>query len=184
MRSGDEEAFLFLYRRLQGGVYRFALRMSGSTALAEEVTQEVFLTLIQEKHGYNPSKGTLSSYLYGTARHILLRRLERDRRYVPLADEFEQRDPDPLRELTRSESIESLRRAVLALPPRYREAVVLCDLEEMPYADAARVLGCRIGSIRSRLHRARALLLAKLGASKKKIAQHRDRGERGEYALG
>lgn len=182
MGKGDEEAFLTLYRRCQAGVYRFALRMSGCTATAEEVTQEVFLSLIQETHHYDPAKGALSSYLFGIARHIVLRRIEKDRRYVPLAGDFEHTAAhDALGEMTRDESIESLRRAVLTLPPRYREAVVLCDLEEMPYADAAKVMGCRVGSIRSRLHRARALLLAKLGASKKKIEPE---GERGAYALG
>jgi len=65
-------------------------------------------------------------------------------------------------DLLRREGIEELRRAVLALPKRYREVVLLCDLEEMDYADAATVLNCPVGTVRSRLHRARALLLEKL----------------------
>jgi RNA polymerase sigma-70 factor (ECF subfamily) len=69
---------------------------------------------------------------------------------------------DPLIDLTQREGIEALRRAVRALPRRYREVVVLCDLEEVDYADAASALGCPIGTVRSRLHRARALLLEKL----------------------
>ena len=71
-------------------------------------------------------------------------------------------DDDPLLDLTHREGIEALRRAVQALPRRYREVVVLCDLEEVDYADAAIALGCPIGTVRSRLHRARALLLEKL----------------------
>ena len=71
-------------------------------------------------------------------------------------------DDSPLDELTHREGIESLRRAIRTLPRRYREVVVLCDLEEVDYADAAGVLGCPIGTVRSRLHRARALLLEKL----------------------
>jgi len=71
-------------------------------------------------------------------------------------------DDDPLVELARREGLDALRRAVLALPRRYREVVVLCDLEEVDYADAAEALGCPIGTVRSRLHRARALLLDKL----------------------
>ena len=69
---------------------------------------------------------------------------------------------DPLLDLTRREGIDALRRAVQALPRRYREVVVLCDLEEVDYADAAVALGCPIGTVRSRLHRARGLLLEKL----------------------
>jgi RNA polymerase sigma-70 factor (ECF subfamily) len=74
---------------------------------------------------------------------------------------------DPLGDLTHREGLEALRRAVVALPRRYREVVVLCDLEEMDYADAAAVLGCPIGTVRSRLHRARALLLDKLNQERR-----------------
>jgi RNA polymerase sigma-70 factor (ECF subfamily) len=58
--------------------------------------------------------------------------------------------------------LDALRRAVLSLPLRYREAVVLCDLQETPYAEAADALGCAVGTVRSRLHRGRALLAAKM----------------------
>jgi RNA polymerase sigma-70 factor (ECF subfamily) len=68
----------------------------------------------------------------------------------------------PLEDLSRTEAIETIRRAVLALPERYREVVVLCDLHEMTYVEAAEILGCAIGTVRSRLHRGRALLLEKM----------------------
>jgi RNA polymerase sigma-70 factor, ECF subfamily len=74
---------------------------------------------------------------------------------------------DPLGALTRQEKTDSLHRAVAALPLRYREVVVLCELQELSYADAAQVIGCPEGTIRSRLHRARALLLEKLQEMKK-----------------
>ncbi|HKG23879.1 MAG TPA: sigma factor-like helix-turn-helix DNA-binding protein, partial [Blastocatellia bacterium] len=78
---------------------------------------------------------------------------------------------DPLGDLTRSEAIESVRQAVLALPPHYREVVALCELQEMSYVDAANALGCAVGTVRSRLHRARALLTERLrAASVKKTA--------------
>jgi RNA polymerase sigma-70 factor (ECF subfamily) len=169
MRSGDEQAFVTLYRRRQAAIYRFALRMSGSAAVAEDVTQDVFLALIREECGFDPERGTLSGYLFGIARKLMLRFLERGRSDVPLETEGEESGwpelavhDDPLAELTHREGLESLRRAVLALPRRYREVVVLCDLEEVDYADAAAVLACPIGTVRSRLHRARALLLEKL----------------------
>jgi RNA polymerase sigma-70 factor (ECF subfamily) len=169
MAAGNEDAFVALYRRRQGAVYRFALQMSGSAAVAEEVTQEVFMALIREGGRYDPARGSLAAYLYGVARNHVLRCLEKDRPYVPMADEPQNDNrqvtpaalvskDDPAADLVRRERIESVRRAVLALPPHYREVVVLCDLHEMSYAEAAAATGCAIGTIRSRLHRGRALL--------------------------
>ena len=169
MRNGDEQAFVTLYRRRQGAIYRFAMHMSGSAATAEDVAQDVFLALIREDCGFDPERGSLSAYLFGIARKLVLRQLERGRSDTPLDASGEDvprlelaAADNPLVDLTRKETLEALRRAVLALPRRYREVVVLCDLEELDYADAAVALGCPIGTIRSRLHRARSLLLEKL----------------------
>jgi RNA polymerase sigma-70 factor (ECF subfamily) len=147
--------------------------MSGSPAAAEDVTQEVFLVLLREGCGYDPARGTLSGYLFGVARKLVLRHVERTRGDVALDTETDETaipqlavTDDPLADLTHREGIESLRRAVQALPRRYREVVVLCDLEEVDYADAALALGCPIGTVRSRLHRARALLLEKLSTER------------------
>jgi RNA polymerase sigma-70 factor (ECF subfamily) len=176
--AGDESAFLTLYRRRQGGIYRFALRMSGSEAVAEDVTQEVFMHLMRGNGNFDPARGSFQSYLFGIARNQVLRRIERDRAYLPIShDDDEQDGPtmtgsvnsknliathDPLIDLTRQETIDSVRQAVLSLPTHYREAVVLCDLHEMSYLEAAEVLGCAVGTIRSRLHRARGLLVERL----------------------
>ena len=168
LRSGKEEAFVALYGRRRGAIYRFSLHMTGSATLAEDITQEVFLTLIRDRCGYDPQRGTLAGYLFGIARKLVLRHLSRNR----ALGEAEAKDrktlanfgagTDPMVDLMRQEGIEELRRAVLALPKRYREVVVLCDLEEVDYLEAARLLKCPIGTVRSRLHRARALLLEKL----------------------
>ncbi|HKQ79591.1 MAG TPA: RNA polymerase sigma factor [Blastocatellia bacterium] len=174
--AGDEEAFTRLYRRLRGAVYRFARRMSGSSNIAEDVTQEVFLILLRRAELYDPQRGSLSTYLMRIARNEILRRLGRDRAYVALAAEGREEDasPDknldenlivrsnPLGNLMRDEEIESVRQAVLALPLHYREVVVLCELDEMSYTEAAALLGCAVGTVRSRLHRARALLKQRL----------------------
>jgi RNA polymerase sigma-70 factor, ECF subfamily len=176
MMTGDEESFISLYRRRQSGVYRFALHMSGSASIADDVTQEVFMTLMREAENYDATRGTVSAYLYGVARNFVLRRIEKERRFVSMVNEAEENDfqtsenfvalDDPLGDLTRSETIEAVRQAVLALPARYREVVVLCDLHEMSYVEAAAALDCAVGTIRSRLHRARLLLAEKLRGAK------------------
>jgi RNA polymerase sigma-70 factor (ECF subfamily) len=172
--SGDEAAFTSLYQRRQGAVYRFALQMSGSPAIAEEVTQEVFLVLLRDSGAYDAGRGALASYLYGIARRFVWRRLALNRSYLPLESEEEDaRTPEYLiapsdveRDLARHEEVRSLRRAILALPAGYREAVVLCELHELSYAEAARVLGCAVGTVRSRLHRARALLSERMASQR------------------
>ncbi len=168
MRAGDEEAFTAVYRRRHGAVYRFALHMCGSGPAAEDVTQEVFLALMREPHAYVADKGSLAAFLCGVARNFVLRRLERDRAESSLPESADFAGPDDVgAELLRSEDIARVRSAVLALPARYREVVVLCDLEELTYEDAAEALGCAVGTVRSRLHRARRLLVDKLGLGRK-----------------
>ncbi|MBA3355815.1 MAG: sigma-70 family RNA polymerase sigma factor [Pyrinomonadaceae bacterium] len=179
MRAGDEEAFAALYRRRQPGIYRFALQMCGSQELAEDTAQEVFMVLMREVHTFDPARGSLSAFLMGVARHHVLRRLQRERFYVSMN---ETRDDGslssqaflttvgPLDEMSRTEAIEAVRRAVLALPERYREVVVLCDLQEMSYGETAEILGCAIGTVRSRLHRGRALLIEKLRPAREEDA--------------
>ena len=172
MSTGDDQAFALMYRRHQGAIYRFALLMSGSAALAEDVTQETFLFLLGAAQRYDPARGTLSAYLYGIARNHVLRRLGRDRAYVSLAAEEEEGDwaalaslianDDPARDYARQQVMRLVRQAVLALPPRYREVIVLCDFQELSYADAALALGCAVGTVSSRLHRGHALLLESL----------------------
>lgn len=179
MSAGDEEALTALYRRRQAGVYRFALQMCGSRTLAEDITQEVFIILIRDAHSFDPERGTLSTFLVGVARNLLLQRLRRERFYAPLeegaGDEVAmlsslRLNDGPLEDFTRRESIASLRMAVLALPTRYREVVVLCDLQEMSYVEAADVLGCAVGTVRSRLHRGRALLIEKMRPAREEQA--------------
>ena len=174
--AGDEESFARLYRRRQAAVYRFALQMSGRRSVAEEVTQEVFLVVIREGGRFDPQRGSLMAYLYGVARNCVLRCFERDRVYVPIDEDAGGEGAqwaakeDTLGDLTRGETIESVRQAVLALPANFREVVVLCDLHEMSYVDAAAALDCAVGTVRSRLHRARGMLLEKMKAGKRAFA--------------
>jgi RNA polymerase sigma-70 factor (ECF subfamily) len=161
--KGDEASFSELYARRQGSVFRFVLHMTGNVPFAEDVTQEVFLALMESGRRFDASRGTLLSFLFGIARNQMLRKAVKER--TPLqepADEEIAFEADPLEDLTRRETIERVRRAVLSLPAAYREPVVLCDLEDLSYEDAAGVLDCPVGTVRSRLSRGRALLAKKL----------------------
>ncbi|MFN3322879.1 MAG: RNA polymerase sigma factor [Bryobacteraceae bacterium] len=171
-REGDEEAFALLYSRRQGSVYRFALRMSGSEALADDVTQEAFLALLNRPSGYEEERGSVLGYLFGVARNHLLRSSRQTRASVPI-DESEDEGgsralavpEEILARLTAQEDVETLWQGLLSLPPHYREAIVLCDLEEMDYASAAGLLGCPVGTVRSRLNRGRRMLIDRLRRS-------------------
>ena len=157
--AGDQGAFAALYQERQGAVYRFALHMTGSVTVAEDVTQETFMALLTQGARYDAARGTLAAFLYGIARNLVMRRLDKGRD-LPLEDSAG--GEDLLDDLTRRETIEHVRRAVLSLPPVYREAVVLCDLGDASYEEAAGALECPVGTVRSRLSRARAMLVQKL----------------------
>ena len=175
MLAGEEKAFNELYQRHKGLVYRFALLMSGQASVAEEVTQEVFLALLRNGRRYDPERGSLKAYLCGAARNQVLLLIEKERPYVQLVEEADDGEAvpiaqlisgdDPLGDCARNEANRLVRQAVLALPARYREVIVLCDFQEMSYAEAAQALDCPIGTVNSRLHRGHALLLKKLRAA-------------------
>jgi RNA polymerase sigma-70 factor, ECF subfamily len=173
LRKGNETAFTALYERYQGAIYRFALHMSGNTATAEEVTQEVFMLLIGNPKGYQGDKGPIGGYLFGIARNLTRRMIQKSRLDLPIEEEWLDSGEsgftsglDVLSDLSNTELLEFLRKAVLALPEQYREVVALCDLEEMSYADAGTLLECSPGTVASRLHRARAMLKTKLSCQK------------------
>jgi len=153
---GSEAAFAELFRRRQGEIYRFALQMSGREQVAEEVVQEVFLIVIRTMNAFDSRRGTVRAWLFGIARNCVLRQAERNPQTMSL-DEVSEPAQAPV-DLDRADSIESVRRAVVELPPPFREAVVLCDLEELSYAQAADAMGVPVGTVRSRLSRGRALL--------------------------
>ena len=157
---GEEEAFTLVYRRHARALHRFARRMTGSAAVADDVVQDVFLAAIdaaarpQRGGGFDPERGSLRAYLYGAARNATLRRL---------------RQPPPARDgaaegagQRRDEEAHALRSALAALEPSFREVVLLCDLEGLSYEEAAAAVDVPIGTVRSRLARARARLAGML----------------------
>ena len=168
MRNGDREAFAELYRRHHRSVYGFALQMTAARELSEDVTQEVFMVLMRDTERFDEQRGSVKAFLLGVTRNHVLRRLRQERSLVSIesaADEKIMCVAGGNEFVIQSESIRRLRRAILGLPPNYREVVVLCELQELSYAEAAEVLGCAIGTVRSRLHRARQLLTERLKAT-------------------
>jgi RNA polymerase sigma-70 factor (ECF subfamily) len=159
--AGVEQAFVDLYKRRQRDVYRFAFAMARSRSFAQDVTQEVFLNVLENASRFVAAKGSVRAWLYGCARHVVLDRLRLERRWTD-AMPPEQTDFDHDERLHADQRIERLHAALARLPVEYREALVLCELEELSYAETAAVLGCPLGTVRSRLHRGRALLAAML----------------------
>ena len=166
MKQGDESAFVELYRRHRDGVYRLALLYGGSPAHAADATQETFVHFMTQPQQYDPLRGTLAAWLCGIARNIARKAAGgREDATDPeaLADDSapleEHIDRDtPLERILRGEVAEQVRRAVRSLAPHYRDVLILCELSELSYAEAAQVCGIDIGTVRSRLSRARAKL--------------------------
>jgi RNA polymerase sigma-70 factor (ECF subfamily) len=157
-RSGDRDAFSTIYRLHHAAVFRFTLYLAGDREEAGEVTQETFVWLIHHPSTFDPARGALRAFLCGVARQMLRRRRRTEQRWAPLAEIA----APPVREIAEAEDAADLWKALASLPERYREAVVLCDLEEMSNEQAAAVMGCAVGTVWSRLHRAHELLQRKL----------------------
>src|ERR1700687_5136342 len=176
LSTGDEGAFLEFYRRHQGGVYRYAVHMTGRPEAAADVVQETFLTLIRQAGKFDEEKGAPGAFLYGIARNHVRKLQEKESRYVALGEEngdgyaangaaarnsgnghqaTKPADAETVLErLERAEGIQQLRDAVLTLPEHYREPITLCDLEGRSYEEASTLMSCPVGTVRSRLNRA------------------------------
>jgi RNA polymerase sigma-70 factor (ECF subfamily) len=169
-RRGDAVAFSRLFAGFERRIFRYAAHMCGRDA-ADDVVQETFLALLRGPSGYDSSKGTVGGYLFGIARHFMLKRLSAREVATFDLDEHDERTawpddrPSALDTLSREETIQAVRAAIASLPAAYREVVVLCELQEMSYTDAAAIAQCPVGTVRSRLHRAKALLMTKLAAT-------------------
>jgi len=160
---GNTRSYELLVQRHMNRVYSIVYRLVCNKEEAEDITQEVFMVLMREAGNYDQARGSVNAFLLGIARNHVLRRLKRERRLLSIDEATETtRAEEQLEDLSRREAIESLQKAVLSLPEHYREVVVLCELQEMSYAEAATVLGCAIGTVRSRLHRARTMLIERL----------------------
>jgi RNA polymerase sigma-70 factor (ECF subfamily) len=174
--KGRDEAMSEIYRRHGGLVYRYSLRLIQDVSLAEEVTQEVFLALLKQAGQFDAERGSLSTWLCGIARRHVWKQLRMRNRHPAMPsdeelDEVESLDEDLCEVLTRQETLLAVERGIETLSADLREVIVLCAFEEMKYEDVAAVLGVPIGTVRSRLHRAkhRLALLLKAGPGKRRV---------------
>jgi RNA polymerase sigma-70 factor (ECF subfamily) len=198
-KAGEREAFGALYSRYQHIVYRFARAMTGSPDVAEDVTQEVFVVLMRNLGQYDARRGALGTYLYGVTRNVSRHRLRRERRFLSMEAPHlrqgyggqahlrqgyggqagtvgdEAQVDDPSRELASAQTIATMRRALVMLPTRYREVIVLSDLHELPGPVVAEIIGITPTAVRSRLHRGRQMLkqrIQRLESSTMRPAAH------------
>ena len=167
--AGEEPAFLALYERLKAGIFRYAFYMTGSRTAAEEVTQEVFLMLLKDGANYRQNRGEVGAFAFGIARNLVRRIERRESAYEPLPgdDALDNlaggNDREPLAaQVARNQLTARVQAAIASLPDHYRQPVVLCDLCELSYEEAAQQLRCAVGTVRSRLNRAHRLLARKL----------------------
>lgn len=167
--KGDEQAFRLLYERHRLPLFRFAYRSIGDRQAAEDVVHDCFVALLQDSTRFDPARATLRTYLFAAARNQVLKRFAKRAGEASLddadagslaADELS--TPEPLRQVLSREIAEIVRRAIERLPQAQREAILLFEYEELTLAEVAHVTGADIGTIKSRLHRARTGLRAHL----------------------
>ncbi len=165
-REGDRLALASLVDRHKDGLVNYLARLAGSRDGAEDLAQETFLRLLERSAGYR-ERGQLRAYLYRIGTNLYRTRERRQRRWrlvVPRLTAVEHRvaPADQDARLLRRELAERLAGAIRELPLRYRVPVVLRDVEDWSYEEIAQLVGCRGGTVKSRIHRGRQLLRERL----------------------
>jgi RNA polymerase sigma-70 factor (ECF subfamily) len=141
-------------------LFRFAYRLTGSAADAEDIVQECFLELLRPGCSYDPGKTPIRTYLFGVVRNQSLKRLRKKNWAVAEKSP----EPSPEKEILRTELEDAVSRAVRQLPETQREVLILAHYEQMPLAEIARVMDLEVIAVKSRLQRARAGLKETLAA--------------------
>lgn len=156
---GDEAAFRLVYERHRDVVFRFAYRMLQSVELAEEITHDCFLSLIKKPSRFDGSRASLKTYLCAAARNQAIKRLQREMLHDELSADLPGAEHwNPLKQVIGAELSAVVRQAVAELPPLQREAVILFEYEDLSLAEIALIVNADVGTVKSRLHRAREKL--------------------------
>jgi RNA polymerase sigma factor (sigma-70 family) len=170
LAAGDASALRELYVRHGRALLRFSTAMCRSRQSAEDLVHDTFLALMRGPNLFDPAQGSVFGYLCGVLRHRISRHFRQEKRWVALNTDHDSPDTpvsdarSPADEVARTEITAAFRRVMLELPLQHREVIALCDLEELPYVSVAAILACPVGTVRSRLHRARALLTLRLAS--------------------
>jgi RNA polymerase sigma-70 factor (ECF subfamily) len=143
--------FRIVFEQNKDAVYRFAWRMCGSAGAAEDIAQEVFLTLLRQPGRFDPARGLLRPFLLAVARNLALKHWREEHRWSELDDV----SVSPSANLESLETAEAVGLAVHSLPPLQREVLILSEYEELSLEEIARTVDAEIGTVKSRLHRAR-----------------------------
>lgn len=169
LSHGDEASFNEIYRRYCQNVYGFAYRMTVNSAIAEEMTQETFLVLIRRPDVFRPERGSLLTFLYAVVRNLVLNHLRRKHRSDVNFEDIENFEPaangsngNPLAQLLNQELASRIDRCIASLPPSQREAIILREYEGLSYEEISRVTESELSAVKTRIHRARRSLSAKL----------------------
>ena len=146
-----DEDFRDTFHRHKDVLHRFAYRMTGSSAAADDIVQDCFLILWRKPAAYDPRRGAMRAFLLGIARNLILKRWRDERPHEQLDDSF---IGQPLN-IVDDDRAEAVEKAILMLPPLQREAVVLAEYEELSLEEIARATAADLAAVKSRLHRAR-----------------------------
>jgi RNA polymerase sigma-70 factor (ECF subfamily) len=164
VREGDRDAFADLVDRHKDAVVSYLTRLTGSRDRAEDLAQETFLRLFRSAGDYT-EQGYLRAYLYRIATNLVRSEERRERRLrllTPFLPREEHAEPAGPSGLLRRELRQEVAAAVAKLPLRYRVPLVLHEIEGWSYVDIAQEIGCREGTVKSRVHRGRQQLKQKL----------------------
>ena len=162
-RKGRERALLQLFDEHHLPLFRFAYRLTGSVADAEDIVQECFLALLRPECSYDPGRTSIRTYLFGVVRNqSMKRRLKND--FVSKDGTDATHDRSPESQILRAELEDVVARAVMQLPETQRAVLILAHYEQMPLAEIAGVMALELGAVKSRLQRARASLKETLAA--------------------
>jgi RNA polymerase sigma-70 factor (ECF subfamily) len=169
--QGDESAFNEIYRCYRNRVYGFIYRMTSNRAVAEDITHEVFVVLIENPRRYQTERGSLLTFLCAIARNHVMNYLRRKHNLDVGFDEFENFDTledetkgNPLADLLNQELAARIDTCITALPPLQREVIILREFQELSYEEIARVTEAELSAVKTRLHRARQTLARQLAA--------------------
>ncbi len=160
-RRGKERALLDLFDEHHLPLFRFAWRLSGSVADAEDIVQDCFLALLKPDCGFDPARTAIRTYLFGAVRNQWLKRVRRTQQQVE-SEPADHRTPES--EAQRGEVAAAVASAIAALPDTQREVLILAHYEQLSLADIAEITQLEIGAVKSRLQRARTAMRETLAA--------------------